>query len=260
MILLYLTVNGSQLRIVCNHGYVHSLNMSYNLELLSPPSPSHRQWRTGRVCTVRSVTGGRWESASTRCCSGRHHSTPSLSWRPMARSCNTRCSIFCIRSLLIKFCGDDWCRKVPATCVRGTFCYSTSQEAGRLMDFVIWSVVGSHSDSSDSCTLFSLDSPRHAGHMQGVLLHSLALVFTGYLQDMSAVLPSNPSTLACTPPLGCTIHVAWQCMLYGWCSPSVLRQRPFGLILCMLLYTWKFWRPLNLAIWREIAWINIWWI
>ena len=107
MILLYLTVNGSQLRIVCNHGYVHSLNMSYNLELLSPPSPSHRQWRTGRVCTVRSVTGGRWESASTRCCSGRHHSTPSLSWRPMARSCNTRCSIFCVRSLMFKFCGDD---------------------------------------------------------------------------------------------------------------------------------------------------------
>lgn len=168
----------------------HAVSMSYNLELLSPPSPSHRQWRTGRVCTVRSVTGGRWESASTRCCSGRHHSTPSLSWRPMARSCNTRCSIFCVRSLLIKFCGDDWCRKVPATCVRGTFCYSTSQEAGRLMDFVIWSVVGSHSDSSDSCTLFSLDSPRHAGHMQGVLLHSLALVFTGYLQDMSAVLPA----------------------------------------------------------------------
>jgi len=121
-------------------------------------------------------------------------------------------------------------------------------------------VVGSHSDSSDSCTLFSLDSPRHAGHMQGVLLHSLALVFTGYLQDMSAVLPSNPSTCACTPPLGYT-YTCSMAVYSVWLVQSLsLRQCPFGLILCMLLYTWKFWRPLNLAIWREIAWINIWWV
>ena len=51
---------------------------------------SYRQWRTGRVCMVRSVTGGHWESAYTRCCLGRHHSTPSPSLKLMARSCSTR--------------------------------------------------------------------------------------------------------------------------------------------------------------------------
>ena len=119
--------------------------------------------REGCMCTDWSVTGGHWESASTRCCLGRHHSMPSLLWRPTARSRNARCA-----SIQYISC----------------FCYSTSLEAGRLMGFAILnhSVVGSLSDSTDSCTLFSPDSPRHTGHMQGDLLYSLALVFAGYLR------------------------------------------------------------------------------
>jgi len=70
--------------------------------------------------------------------------------------------------------------------------------------------------------------------MQGDLLRSLTLVFAGYLQNMSTVLPAIRTHVHAPHHWDIRIHVAWQCMLYGLCGPSALRQCPFGLILCEL--------------------------
>ena len=50
----------------------------------------HRPWKMAEECMGRSVTGGRWVSASMKCCLGRRHSMQSHCYKLTVKLCSTR--------------------------------------------------------------------------------------------------------------------------------------------------------------------------